>query len=52
MSDQEKREKGIAFFKQLTAGTENPPKLVKGAMPEKFTNYTLEHLFGDVWQGE
>ncbi len=52
MSDQEKREKGIAFFKQLTAGAENPPKLVKGAMPEKFTNYTLEHLFGDVWQGE
>ena len=52
MSDQEKREKGIAFFKKLTEGAANPPSLSKGAMPEKFTNYTLEHLFGDVWQGE
>ncbi|OUS10222.1 hypothetical protein A9Q90_01870 [Gammaproteobacteria bacterium 54_18_T64] len=24
----------------------------KGAMPEKFIDYTLEHLFGDVWQGD
>ena len=52
MSDQEKREKGIAFFKKLTEGAANPPSLSKGAMPEKFTNYTLEHLFGGVWQGE
>ena len=52
MSDQEKREKGIALFKKLTEGAANPPSLSKGAMPEKFTNYTLEHLFGDVWQGE
>ncbi|OUS12122.1 hypothetical protein A9Q89_06925 [Gammaproteobacteria bacterium 53_120_T64] len=21
-------------------------------MPEKLANYTLEHLFGDVWQGD
>ncbi len=52
MSNQEKREKGIAFFKKLVEGADNPPSLSKGAMPEKFTNYTLEHLFGDVWQGE
>jgi len=52
MSDPEKREKGIAFFKKLTEGAPNPPSLSKGAMPEKFINYTLEHLFGDVWQGD
>ena len=52
MSDQEKREKGIAFFKKLTEDAANPPSLSKGAMPEKFVNYTLEHLFGDVWQGD
>ena len=52
MSDQEKREKGIAFFKKLTEGAANPPSLSKGAMPEKFVDYTLEHLFGDVWQGD
>lgn len=52
MSDQEKREKGIAFFKKLTEGAANPPSLSQGANPEKFVNYTLEHLFGDVWQGD
>jgi len=52
MSDPEKREKGVAFFKKLTVGTANPPSLSKGVMPEKFVDYTLEHLFGDVWQGD
>lgn len=52
MSDPEKREKGIEFFKKLTEGAANPPSLSKGAMPEQFVNYTLEHLFGDVWQGD
>ena len=52
MSDPDKREKGIAFFKKLTEGADRPPSLNQSAMPEKFANYTLEHLFGDVWQGE
>ena len=52
MSDEEKRKKGIAFFKKLVAGQERPANAVKNAMPEKFTRYTMEHLFGDVWQGE
>ena len=52
MSDEEKRNKGIAFFKKLVEGQERPAKSVRAAMPEKFTQYTMEHLFGDVWQGE
>ena len=52
MSDEEKREKGIEFFKKLVEGQERPAKSVRAAMPEKFTQYTMEHLFGDVWQGE
>lgn len=52
MSDEKKREKGIAFFKKLTAGQERQAKSVRAAIPEKFTQYTMAHLFGDVWQGE
>lgn len=52
MSDEAKRKKGIEFFKKLVAGQERPAKSVRAAMPEKFTRYTMEHLFGDVWQGE
>jgi 4-carboxymuconolactone decarboxylase len=36
MSD-EKKEKGRALL---------------DAFPERFRDYTLEHLFGDVWQGD
>ncbi|MBQ0721104.1 MAG: carboxymuconolactone decarboxylase family protein [Gammaproteobacteria bacterium] len=52
MSNEKKREKGIEFFNKLVAGQDKPISLTKGAMPEKFVDYTLEHLFGDVWQGE
>ncbi len=52
MSNEEKRNKGIAFFKKLVAGQDGPASAVRAAVPEKFTNYTMEHLFGDVWQGE
>jgi len=52
MTDEKKREKGIAFFKKLTEGQERQAKSVRAAIPEKFTRYTMEHLFGDVWQGE
>ena len=43
----EKREKGRALLEQLCgdAGAIN-------AFPDKFLDYTLEHLFGDVWQGD
>ena len=52
MSDTGKRDKGIALFKKLTEGQERPAKAVRAALPEQFTRYTMEHLFGDVWQGE
>ena len=46
MSD--KREKGMAMVGKLLEGT--------GAggipLPEKFSTYTIEHLFGDLWQGD
>ena len=46
MSD--KREKGMAMVGKLLEGT--------GAggipLPEKFSSYTIEHLFGDLWQGD
>ena len=52
MSDEEKRKKGIAFFKRLVEGQERPSAAVRASLPEKFTDYTMEHLFGDVWQGD
>ena len=52
MSDDEKRKKGIAFFKKLVEGQARDPSLGRSAVPEDFSRYTLEHLFGDVWQGE
>jgi 4-carboxymuconolactone decarboxylase len=52
VTDDDKRQQGIALFKKLTEGQERPAKAVRAALPEKFTRYTMEHLFGDVWQGE
>lgn len=52
MSNEEKRKKGIAFFKRLVEGQDRTASVARSALPEKFTNYTMEHLFGDVWQGE
>lgn len=43
----EKREKGRALLEQLCG---NPDGVA--SLPEKFRDYTLEHLFGDVWQGD
>lgn len=44
----EKQAKGMQLIGKLLAGT--------GAggtpLPEKFTKYTVEHLFGTVWQGD
>ncbi|MBT4041985.1 MAG: gamma-carboxymuconolactone decarboxylase [Rhodospirillaceae bacterium] len=48
MSDSnDKREKGIALTKKLLSGSPRGTRL-----PKKFGKYTVEHLFGDVWQGE
>ena len=44
----DKQAKGMAMIGQLLAGTE-----AGGIpLPESFTQYTVEHLFGDVWQGD
>ena len=42
-----KRENGKALARILLKGTTDFPKV-----PKKFSGYSLEHLFGDVWQGE
>lgn len=46
--ENDKREKGMAMVGKLFAGT--------GAggltLPEDFGRYTIEHVFGDLWQGE
>jgi alkylhydroperoxidase/carboxymuconolactone decarboxylase family protein YurZ len=44
----DKQAMGMAMIGQLLAGTE-----AGGIpLPESFTQYTVEHLFGDVWQGD
>ena len=43
----EKNEKGRQLLDKLCGN----PDGVSG-LPEQFGNYTLEHLFGDVWQGK
>lgn len=52
MSDEQKRAKGIAFFKKLVAGQKREPSLGRSSVPNDFSRYTIEHLFGDVWQGD
>ena len=48
MSDSnEKRDKGVALAKKILEGSPRGTRL-----PKKFGKYTVEHLFGDVWQGE
>ena len=46
MSD-EKIEKGQAMMQQLFGGEVGPLPF-----PEKFADYTVGHLFGDLWQGD
>lgn len=43
----EKRKKGRALLEQLCG---DPDAI--NSFPKKFLDYTLEHLFGDVWQGD
>ena len=46
MSD-DRKEKGKELARIILKGTERGSR-----MPRKFSDYSLEHLFGDVWQGE
>ena len=46
MSDH-KKEKGKDLLDQLCGNRD-----VLDGMPERFRDYTLEHLFGDVWQND
>lgn len=46
MSD-DRRDKGRALLEQLCGNAD-----AVNQMPERFRDITLEHLFGDVWQGE
>ena len=43
----DKRQKGISLTRRLFEGANTGGS---GPMPEALTNYTMEHLFGDVWQ--
>lgn len=43
----ESRERGLALLRQL-AGNEE----AVANFPQPFQNYTLEHLFGEVWQDD
>ena len=47
MTDETKRDKGKALARIILKGAERGPRV-----PKKFTDYSLEHLFGDLWQGE
>jgi 4-carboxymuconolactone decarboxylase len=47
MTDQEKREKGIELARKLFAGAGRGHR-----MPDRFADYTMAHLFGEVWQGD
>jgi 4-carboxymuconolactone decarboxylase len=47
MADSEKLEAGKDLARKLFAGA---PAGGGGRFPKKFNDYTMEHLFGDVWQ--
>ncbi|NJN52358.1 MAG: gamma-carboxymuconolactone decarboxylase [Gammaproteobacteria bacterium] len=47
MTTDDKHAKGLALARRLFEGAKGGSR-----MPEKFTHYTMAHLFGDVWQGE
>ena len=44
----DKQAKGMQLIGKLLADTEAGGT----PLPERFTRYTVEHLFGDVWQGD
>ncbi|MBV1876519.1 MAG: carboxymuconolactone decarboxylase family protein [Pseudomonadales bacterium] len=52
IENEEKRKKGIEFFKKLVAGQPRNPSSSRSSVPANFSRYTMEHLFGDVWQDD
>ena len=46
MTDDDRRAAGMALVQRLFAGVETGVRL-----PKKLADYTVEHVFGDVWQG-
>lgn len=46
--DGKRMDAGLEFAQSLFAGVEISP----GAMPQRLSELTLRHLFGDLWQGE
>ena len=45
----ERKQKGKALARKLLAGSKSGEI---GRLPERFVRYTVEHVFGDVWQGD
>lgn len=45
--DNERREQGLALVQRLFAGVDTGGP---GSMPAALGDYTMRHLFGDVWQ--
>ena len=48
MNDEERRDIGLELVRKLFAGADTTG--VK--MPETLTDYTMRHVFGDLWQQE
>ena len=46
---EERKQKGKALARRLLAGSKSADI---GRVPERFVRHTIEHLFGDVWQGD
>jgi 4-carboxymuconolactone decarboxylase len=45
----DRKAKGKAMARKLLAGSTSADI---GRVPERFVRYSVEHLFGDVWQGD
>ena len=45
----DRKAKGKALARKLLAGS---PAADIGRVPDRFARYSVEHLFGDVWQGD
>ena len=48
MTDEDRKKTGLELAARLFAGAAPPAT----RMPRPLARYTLEHLFGDVWQGD
>lgn len=45
----DRKEKGKAMARKLLAGSKSADI---GRVPKRFVRYTIDHVFGDVWQGD